>query len=498
MLIGGCLAQQKQERHFPSDFIFGAATSAYQVEGGWNADGKGESIWDRLAHTKIQDVLDQSTGDIAADTYNNYKRDVEMMRELGLDAYRFSLAWSRILPDGTINNINEAGVTFYNNLIDEMLKYNIKPLVTLYHWDLPQKLQDLGGFMNPLFPEWYEDYARLAFERFGDRVKLWITFNEPREICYEGYGGYTKAPQVNRTDIGTYHCGKNLILAHAKAYRTYVTHFKPTQNGECGITISVNWFGPLTDSKEDEYAAELRRQAEWGIYAEPIFSEEGGWPKEISEIVAKKSIEQGYKTSRLPEFTNEEKKFVQGTYDFFGVNHYSSYLVSANEHKVDHPVPSILADVDVGVYRPPAWMPSASTWLVMAPNSVYNALTHLMRKYNNPPFYITENGWSEHPEAPLIDNVRIIYYRAALNSALDAIEAGVNLKGYMAWSLLDNYEWTEGYTIRFGLYQVDFESEQRTRTARKSAFIYKQIVKTRVIDPDYEPDNMTMWIDEGH
>lgn len=223
---------------------------------------KGESIWDRMTHTQPQVIKDLSNGDVAANSYENYKRDVEMMRELGLDAYRFSLSWSRILPNGLANQVNEAGIEFYNNYINEMLKYNITPMVTLYHWDLPQKLQDLGGFMSPLFPEWFEDYARVVFDRLGDRVKHWITFNEPREICFEGYGWSTKAPILNATDVGTYYCAKNLVLGHARAYKAYVNDFKPSQDGICGITISVNWFGPLTDSKEDEEAAEIFRQAE--------------------------------------------------------------------------------------------------------------------------------------------------------------------------------------------------------------------------------------------
>lgn len=215
-----------------------------------------------MTHNKPHVIKDVSNGDIAADSYNNYKRDVEMMRELGLDAYRFSLSWSRILPNGLANKVSKKGVEFYNNYINEMLEYNITPMVTLYHWDLPQKLQDLGGFINPMFAEWFEDYARVVYENFGDRVKHWITFNEPREICYQGYGFTTKAPILNATDVGTYYCAKNLVLAHARAYYAYVNDFKPSQKGTCGITISVNWFGPDTDSAEDELAAELKRQAE--------------------------------------------------------------------------------------------------------------------------------------------------------------------------------------------------------------------------------------------
>ncbi|CAH0721271.1 unnamed protein product, partial [Brenthis ino] len=498
LAIGFLLSSCYADRRFPDDFLFGTATAAYQIEGGWNADGKGENIWDHLAHTKPYAVKDMSNGDIATNTYNNYQRDVEMMRELGLDAYRFSISWSRILPNGLANHVNKAGINFYNNYINEMLKYNITPIATIYHWDLPQKLQDLGGFINPLFSEWFEDYARVVYENFGDRVKHWITFNEPREICYLGYGSTSKAPMLNVTDVGTYYCAKNLVLAHARAYYAYVNDFKNSQGGICGITINVNWFGPLTDSEEDKHAAEIYRQAEWGLYAEPIFSEHGGFPKEFSEIVAQKSLEQGYPRSRLPEFTDEERKFVRGAYDFFGVNHYTSKLISAKSYKIDHPIPSLYSDSDVGYFVPLEWPRSASKWLAQASNSLYNALTFLMKRYNSPIFYITESGWSNPPDAGLLDDDRIGYYRAALNSVLDAIEAGVKIKGYMAWSLMDNFEWVEGYTERFGLYHVDFNSPERTRTPKKSAFIYKEIIKKRMIDQNYEPASLKMTIDDGH
>ncbi|KAJ8715708.1 hypothetical protein PYW07_010190 [Mythimna separata] len=487
----------KQQRRFPDDFIFGAATASYQIEGGWDADGKGENIWDHLVHNNPTVVQDLTTGDVAADSYHNYKRDVEMMRELGLDAYRFSISWARILPTGMANEINPAGIAYYNNLINEMLTYNIQPMVTLYHWDLPQKLQELGGFMNPLFSDWFEDYARVVFENFGDRVKMFITFNEPREICFEGLEDLNKAPYLNTSGVGVYLCAKHLVVAHAKAYHLYDKEFR-TQEGQCGITISVNWFGPATDSEEDQVAAELMRQFQWGLYAEPIFSAEGGWPKELSETIAAKSAAQGFSRSRLPEFTEEEKAFVRGSYDFFGVNHYTTVLASATEHKEVYAVPSMMDDLDVGYFWPEENPASASPWLKLAPNSIYYALTHLKEKYNNPVIYITENGWATLPDSGLIDDDRITYYRSSMESMLNALDDGVNLKGYMVWSLLDNMEWLEGYVACFGLYRVDYQDPARTRTPRKSAFVYKHIIKNRFVDYEYEPDTMTMTIDEGH
>ncbi|XP_047036059.1 myrosinase 1-like [Helicoverpa zea] len=487
----------KHQRRFPDDFLFGTATASYQIEGAWNEDGKGENIWDYMTHTNPTVIRDQSNGDVAADSYHNYKRDVEMMRELGLDAYRFSMSWSRILPTGMANEVNPAGIEFYNNYINEMLKYNIEPMVTLYHWDLPQKLQELGGFTNPLISDWFEDYARVVFENFGDRVKYFITFNEPREICYEGYGSNTKAPILNATGVGTYLCAKHLVLAHAKAYHLYDKEFRASQGGECGITISVNWFGPATETAEDEFAAELMRQAQWGIYAHPIFSAEGGFPSELSERIAEKSAQQGFPWSRLPEFTEEEKALAKGASDFFGVNHYTAYLVSASEHK-SYPVPSMLDDVGAGSYVPDDWPKSASSWLTLAPDSIHKALIHLNIIYNKPVFYITENGWSTDESRDLIDDDRITYYRASMESLLNCLDSGINLKGYMAWSLMDNFEWMEGYIERFGLYQVDFSDPARTRTPRKSAFVYKHIVKHRYVDYEYQPESMTMTIDTGH
>ncbi|KAG6445892.1 myrosinase 1 [Manduca sexta] len=495
ILITICTSASHQRRKFPEDFLFGVSTAAYQIEGAWNEDGKGENIWDYGIHNGVGNIVDMSNGDVAADSYHNYARDIEMMRELGIDVYRFSLSWSRLLPSGFADNINEAGIAYYNRLIDELLKYNITPMVTLYHWDLPQKLQELGGFANPLLGNWFEDYARVVFRSFGDRVKLWITFNEPREICLDGYGSDNKAPFLNAAGIADYICAKHLVIAHAKAYRLYVNEFKSTQKGKCGITFGVSSILPLTDSEEDRLAVELRRQGDLGIYTNPIFSKEGGFPKEFAERVAMKSSEQGYQRSRLPEFSDKEKEFVRGTSDFFGVNHYGGSFLSATDG-IDDRVPSLNNDAPVAYHTPDDWPKSVSSWLMQMPNSLNITLARLHADYNNIEFYVTENGWSTYKG--LNDDDRVRYFRAAWESALDAIEHGVNLKGYMAWSLMDNFEWAQGYSERFGLYEVDFEDPARTRTPRKSAFIYKNLLKTRYVDHDYEPENYIMSIDEGH
>ncbi|XP_063541765.1 myrosinase 1-like [Cydia strobilella] len=486
-------------KKFPDDFIFGASSSAYQIEGAWNISGKSENIWDYMIHNKPTVITGETNGDIACDTYHKYERDVEMMRELGLDAYRLSLSWSRILPTGFSNQINQEGVDFYNNYINEMVKYNITPMVALYNWDLPQKLQELGGFTNPLIIEWFEDYARVAFSLFGDRVKHWITLCDPREICYEGYGQTLKAPQLNATGIGEYLCAKYLVVAHAKAYHAYNNDFKPSQGGECGITIGVNYYSPLTDSEEDKAASELFNQAQWAIYSDPIFSEQGGWPKEFAERVAAKSEEQGYPRSRLPEFTEEEIALVKGASDFIGIGHYTAAYVYAyaSDYVAGNIVPSLADDTNVGSSQPTEWPTAASSWLKWAPRSLYNTLNEVHNRYNSSVIYVSDNGWST--TGGLEDDVRISYYRAMLNDLLDVLDEGVvQIKGFIAFGFMDTFEWTAGFSERFGLYEVDFESDERTRTARKSALVAKHIIANRVVDADYEPENLNITIDEGH
>ncbi|KAI5634549.1 glycosyl hydrolase family 1 domain-containing protein [Phthorimaea operculella] len=485
-------------RKFPDGFVFGAATAAYQIEGAWNEDGKAPNIWDTATHRVPCQIKECHTGDVAANSYHMIERDVEMMRELGLDYYRFSLSWSRLLPNGFANEINEAGVQYYNNLINEMLKYNIEPMITLYHWDLPQKLQDLGGWTNPHIIDWYTDYARICFELFGDRVKNWITINEPHEVCYKGYSDASLAPLYTYGGYADYMCAKYLLLAHAKAYHIYDNEFRSIQGGIIGITLSAHWYEPATDSEDDISAAEDAAEFNWGLYANPIFTENGDYPEVMKKLVAAKSAEQGYPRSRLLEFTPEEVDFVRGSSDFFGLNHYTSDYVYRNESTYGaNPIPSMEDDMDILTYQPSEWEGAASSWLKFAPWGFYKLLTAIRIKYNNPPVYITENGMSTR--GGLEDDERIRYYVQYLDAMLDAIDEGSDVRGYTPWSIMDNFEWLQGYTERFGLYEVDFESPARTRTPRKSAFVYKQIVRTRELDPHYEPpQDRVMTIDEGH
>nr|XP_049701637.1 myrosinase 1 [Helicoverpa armigera] len=474
---------------FPPGFKFGAATAAFQVEGAWNVSDKGESKWDRFCHEFPHKIQDRSNGDIACDSYHQWKRDIEMADELGLHFYRFSVSWTRLLPSGFANHISEDGTRYYNNLIDGLLEKGIEPFVTLYHWDLPQSLQDLGGWTNPLVADWFADYARVVFTLFGDRVKWWITINEPIVICDVVYNSGIMAPPIISPETGAYLCNKNVMMAHAKAYRIYDEEFRPKYQGKVSVANHHIWFDPLTPA--DAELAELARQNAVGRYAHPIYSKTGGWPASIEKALEEVSLKRGYSKSSLPAFTQEEIEFVRGTYDFYAMNHYTSRLIrKAREGETFNFWP--FADcIDLGakVQKQEDWDVTSTFWFFIHPEGIRRQLAWLKQQYGDIEFIITENGF---PTVEGIhDPIRIKYYKAYLKQILLAIkEDGVNLTGYTAWSLMDNFEWSDGYATKFGLYQVDYNDPQRTRTPRDSARFYKNLIKTYTLDDGATQDEL--------
>ncbi|XP_054758147.2 lactase/phlorizin hydrolase-like [Lytechinus pictus] len=460
---------------FPDDFAWSSATSAYQIEGAWNLEGKGESIWDNFTHEGGK-VKNNDNGDVACDSYHKYQKDIDIMKNMGLNAYRFSISWPRVLQDGTTDNINEAGFTYYSNVIDALLAANITPMVTLYHWDLPQALQDIGGWENEDLIDLFNDYADLCFQRFGDRVKLWITFNEPWVVTLLGYGTGEHAPGIEEIGTTVYTTSHTIIKAHAKAWHTYDDKYRQTQNGQIGITLNSNFVEPIDSTNQSSVeAADRSLQFNLGWYAHPIFIN-GDYPEVMKDRIGQKSAAQGYAKSRLPEFTAEEKANISGTSDFFGLNHYTSNYAWDLGLNLDGNA-SYWSDSDVGGEQDEAWPSSASDWLKVVPWGIRRLLAWIKNEYGDLPVYVTENGYSTEDVKELDDVMRQKYYKSYVNEVLKAILLDeVNVKGYTAWSLLDNFEWAEGYTERFGMVYIDFSDDDRTREPKVSTEVYAEIV----------------------
>eukprot|EP00095_Tigriopus_kingsejongensis_P005520 maker-scaffold282_size228295-snap-gene-0.16 protein:Tk05520 transcript:maker-scaffold282_size228295-snap-gene-0.16-mRNA-1 annotation:"hypothetical protein DAPPUDRAFT_243998" len=455
---------------FPEGFKWGAATSAYQVEGGWDADGKGPSIWDTFVHQGGH-VFQNQTGDVACDSYHKYAEDVQLIKNLGLTDYRFSISWSRVLPNGT-GQPNPAGIDYYNRLIDELLAHDIQPAVTLYHWDLPQALEDRGGWLNPEVADWFEEYARLCFQEFGDRVKFWITLNEPRETATNGYEYGGNAPGIADPGIPCYVAGHHQIRAHARAYRLYYRDF-PSQNGQVGISLNIHHGQPKTESAEDIEAVSRWSDFFFGWFAHPIF-QSGNYPQIMIDRIAERSSAQGFSESRLPEFTTEEMDMVRNSSDFMGINYYTTAIVQDKAFDIEEV--SNVADTGVETTDDSTWYRTASGWLFVEPTGIRKMMNTVRRDFGDIPIYILENGMSDY-QGNLDDLTRIYYFKHYLNQLLKATKLdGINVRGYFAWSLLDNFEWGLGYSLHFGMHRVDFDDSKRPRTPKASARFLKQIV----------------------
>ncbi|GFZ18207.1 beta glucosidase 15 [Actinidia rufa] len=472
---------------FPAGFIFGAASAAYQVEGGANEGGKGPSIWDTYTHKYPGKIADHSNGDVALDAYHRYKEDVGIIRDMGLDAYRFSISWPRILPRGNLSGgVNQEGIRYYNNLINELVANDIEPFVTLFHWDLPQALEDeYGGFLSPQVVVDFRDYADLCFREFGDRVKYWITLNEPWSFSSGGYDFGLLAPgrcsswlQRNCTGgdsgIEPYLVAHNQLLAHAAVSRLYKQNYQASQKGKIGITLETRWMVPLSNATQDQNAVLRALDFRFGWFMDPLTT--GDYPRTMRSLV----------TSRLPKFTREQSRMVNGSFDFLGLNYYTAEYAAHAPNSSNGVNMSYSTDSQVyqTTYRNgiPIGEKAASDWLYIYPRGIWDLLLHIKRNYNNPVIYITENGVDEVNNATLslddalVDNQRINYYHDHLSFLRRAIEDKVNVKGFLAWSLMDNFEWALGYTVRFGLTFVDY-NDRLKRYPKLSARWYKNFLQ---------------------
>ncbi|CAG7905301.1 unnamed protein product [Brassica rapa] len=455
---------------FPEDFIFGSATSAYQCEGAAHEDGRGPNYSMNNFVFFSEKILDGSNGSIADNSYNLYKEDVNLLHQIGFHAYRFSISWSRILPRGDLKGgINQAGIDYYNNLINQLLSKGMKPFVTIFHWDLPEALEHAyGGFLGAEIVNDFRDYAELCFQKFGDRVKHWVTVNEPFTVVRDGYIIGHKAPGrcssfTNPNCTGgdgatePYIVGHNFLLAHGAAVKIYRERYQAIQKGKIAAARATAF--------TFDYFLELI------VY--------GRYPAEMVNHV---------KDGRLPTFTPEESSMLKGSYDFIGLNYYLSFYVkdvpcaTENITMYTDRCASIVGERN-GV---PIGPTAGSSWLMIYPKGIRDLLLHAKLKYNDPVLYITENGVNEANtgEIFLNDDLRIDYYANHLKMVRDAISTikidGVNVKGYFAWSLMENFEWSEGYTVRFGLVYVDFRNG-RKRYPKKSAKWFRRLVKGKYI-----------------
>lgn len=457
---------------FPDTFTFGTATASYQIEGGWQEGGKGLSIWDAFTHTPGK-ILDGHTADVACDHYHRFREDVALMADLGLEAYRLSLSWSRILPLGR-GAVNPEGLRFYHALIDALLEKGITPWVTLYHWDLPLALQlEMDGWRSPDLPDIFAEYARVCFEHFGDRVKNWITLNEPWVVSIFGYGNGVMAPG-RQSNAEPYQVAHQLLRAHGRAVRLYREHYQEQQQGRIGITNNADWREPASDLPADRDAAQRALEFFLGWFADPVYH--GDYPSCMRERVA----------DRLPHFTEEDRELIRGSSDFFGLNHYTTHYAAHCEPGSDvesdpYGNGGISEDQDVLLTSDPKWQKTTMGWNIV-PWGCRKLLQWIHDRYDAPEIIITENGCALEDrvvDGAVDDAERIAFIDGYLREAHRAIADGVHLNGYFLWSFMDNFEWALGFTRRFGIIYTDYET--LARIPKASARWYGEVARQKAL-----------------
>ena len=444
---------------FAKDFVWGAATSSYQIEGTGRDSGKGQNIWDVFTKEPGR-VYEGHTGDIACDHYHRFREDVAYMKELGLKGYRFSIDWSRVLPEGT-GKVNEKGIDLYNALIDELLEQGIEPYITLYHWELPYEIYKRGGWMNPEIVEWFGQYARLVAERFSDRVKYFFTLNEPQ--CFVGLGFLQgcHAPGVKAPLRDTFEMAHNALKAHGRAVQMLRAYGK--QNVQIGYAPTSGMCYPEKETPKDIEAA---RKA---LFALP--DDLSNWTWNVSwwsdPVILGKYPEEGMKKYEkyLPVITDEDMKLISQPIDFYGQNIYNGRCIRMGTDGRPEEV------------RRPAGFPKTATNWPVTPEALYWGPKFLYERYRKP-IYITENGMACHDtvsqDGKVHDPNRIDFLARYLKNLKRAAEE-IDIRGYFQWSLMDNFEWDKGYAERFGIIYVDFETQERIW--KDSAYWYRDLIR---------------------
>ncbi|CAH2225089.1 klotho [Pelobates cultripes] len=430
---------------FPPDFMWSVGTAAYQIEGGWQQDGKAPSIWDTFCHRGDHGKL---SGDVASDSYNYLFRDIEALEILGVTHYRFSISWPRLFPNGTEAGPNEAGLNYYINLIKRLKEHSIEPVVTLYHWDLPQRLQDLyGGWVNESMVGIFKAYAMECFKLFGNDVKFWITMDNPYVVAWHGYGTGSVPPGIKGEKHLGYKAGHNLIKAHAVVWHLYDKQFRSSQGGQISIALASHWIKPL--NMTDNFIRECQKSLDFvlGWFAKPIYLD-GDYPQSMKNNLS----------SLLPDFTEEEKRSNKGTADFFALSFgpILSYQMLDPDMKFRQKESINLREL---LY-----------WIHM--------------EYNQPQIFIVENSWMLSAMTKTEDAKYMYYLKKFVMETLKAIRYdGVNVIGYTAWSLMDGFEWLREYRNRRGLFYVDFQSHNKNLIPKSSALFYKQLIKKNGFPP---------------
>lgn len=480
----------------PSDFAWGTATSAFQVEGAWNVSNRGLSIWDYFQSFPGR-IYNNDTGQIADEFYYRYQSDIDLMANLNIKAFRLSFSWTRIFPTGNISEVNQKGVDFYLALIQTLIQSNIEPYVTLYHWDLPQTYNDLGdhsGWLNPNIVHQFNAYSDFCFKTFGHLVKKWITMNEIQTFAWVAYGLGIHAPGRCSPEFGSwcsevggggnsstepYIVAHHALLAHGLSVQTYRTKYK-YQKGKIGLAINCQYEVPWNSSNiNDINAVNTALSFEYGWLADPVVF--GQYPAEMRNLIT---------GNRLPEFNSSSSALLKGSFDFLGLNYYGSFYLKytgiVGSNYGDDGRYQILGVNATGHQIGPQ---AEASWLYVYPKGLRQMLNWINKRYNSPEIYIFENGVScpnestiQFPQV-LNDTFRVNYvYNHVMNMLDSIVEDKIKVKGYFLWSLVDNFEWSDGYNVRFGITYVDYQNNL-TRTLKESAYLYQSLISYLGVNP---------------